>query len=60
MEKVDFSRFSNMTNVGQVVDLNPSRSKKKKIAFIRVLLLLVLHETTNLLQQIRFRFMNAY
>lgn len=59
MEKVDFSRFSNMTNVGQVVDLNPSRSKKKK-AFIRLLLLLVLHETTNLLQQIRFRFMNAY
>lgn len=51
MEKVDFSRFSNMTNVGQVVDLNPSRSKKK-IAFIRLLLLLVLHETTNLLQQI--------
>lgn len=30
IEKVDFSRFSNMTNVGQVVDLNPSRSKKKK------------------------------
>lgn len=34
--------------------------QEKKIAFIRVLLLLVLHETTNLSQQIRFRFMNAY